>query len=45
MSAMETVEIGARNPEHVDNALAAYEMGMDPQLRSEMSSWTREPEA
>ena len=42
--AVTSVLIGARNPEHIDNALAAFEMGMDPQLRSEMSSWTREPE-
>ena len=37
------VLIGARNAEHVDNALAAQERGMDPELRQEMASWTRGP--
>ena len=32
------VLIGARTPEHIDNALAAYEMGLDPALRAEMSA-------
>lgn len=31
--------VGARTTAHIDNALAAYEMGMDPELRSEMSAW------
>ena len=31
--------VGARTTAHIDNALAAYEMGMDPDLRSEMSGW------
>ena len=33
------VIIGARTPEQVDNALEAYEMGLDPELRTEMSAW------
>ena len=32
--------VGARNPEQIDNALAAFEMGLDPELRAEMASWT-----
>ena len=32
--------VGARNTEQVDNALAAFEMGLDPDLRAEMASWT-----
>lgn len=32
--------VGARNTEQVDNALAALEMGLDPELRAEMASWT-----
>ena len=30
---------GARSTGHIDNALAAYEMGLDPELRAEMSAW------
>ena len=37
------VLIGARNAEHIDNAIAALERGMDPELRHEMASWTRGP--
>ena len=37
------VLIGARNAEHIDNAVAALERGMDPELRREMASWTRGP--
>ena len=33
--------IGARTTDHIDNALAAFEMGMDGELRAEMSAWTR----
>ena len=36
--------IGARTTEHIDGALAAYEMGLDPSLRAEMSGWSRGPE-
>ena len=32
------VLIGARTPEHIDNVLAAHKMGMDPELRYEMST-------
>ncbi len=32
-----SVLIGARTTEHVDNALAAYEMGLDPALRAELA--------
>jgi aryl-alcohol dehydrogenase-like predicted oxidoreductase len=31
--------IGARETRHIDNAVAAYEMGLDPELRAEMSAW------
>ena len=37
------VLIGARNAEHIDNAIAAVERGMDSELRQEMASWTRGP--
>ena len=43
--AITLVLIGARNPEQVDNALAAHDLGLDPELRAEMSSWTRAPGA
>lgn len=33
------VLVGARETRHIDNAIAAYEMGMDSGLRSEMSAW------
>ena len=33
--------IGARRPEHIDNALEASEIRLDPDLRAEMTSWTR----
>ena len=33
--------IGARTTDHVDNALEAFEMRLDPELRAEMSAWTR----
>ncbi len=33
------VLIGVRKPEHIDNALAAYEGGLNKELRNEMSSW------
>ena len=36
--------IGARTTEHIDGALAAYEMGLDPALRAEMSAWGRSAE-
>ena len=34
--------IGARSTDHINGALAAYEMGLDPELRAEMSAWSRE---
>jgi aryl-alcohol dehydrogenase-like predicted oxidoreductase len=37
--AITAVLVGAREPAHIDNALAAYEMGLDPALRAEMSTW------
>ena len=36
--AVTAVLIGARTPEHIDNALAAHKMGMDPELRAEMAT-------
>ena len=33
------VLIGARKIDHIDNALVAFDVGMDPQLRDEMSAW------
>ena len=32
-----SVLIGARTPEHIDNAMAAYEMGLHPELRAELA--------
>ena len=34
-----TVLIGARKTEHIDNALLAADMQLDPQLRQRMSRW------
>ena len=34
-----SVLVGARTADHIDNALAALEMGMPPDLRAEMSAW------
>ncbi len=34
------VFVGARNPGQIDNAITAYEMGMNAELRAELSSWT-----
>jgi len=33
--------IGARSTNHIDNALEAFQMGLDTGLREEMSAWTR----
>ncbi len=33
--------VGARKYDHIDNALASYEMELDPELRAEMASWQR----
>ena len=33
------VLVGARTSEHIDNALAARAMRLDPRLRAEMSDW------
>jgi aryl-alcohol dehydrogenase-like predicted oxidoreductase len=38
-SAVTAVLVGARETRHIDNALEAYDMGLDPGLRSEMSAW------
>ena len=34
-----SVLIGVREKRHIDNALEAYEMGMNQELRDEMSTW------
>ena len=39
--AVSTVLVGARTTAQIDNAIAARAMGMDPELRAELSSWTR----
>ena len=31
--------VGARETRHIDNAVEAYEMGLDPELRAEMAAW------
>lgn len=33
--------IGPQRPEHIDLALAAYDMRLDPNVRKEMTSWAR----
>lgn len=33
--------VGAREPAHLDNAVAALNLGLDAELRAELSSWTR----
>ena len=33
--------VGARIPEHIDSALEASEIRLDPALRAEMTAWTR----
>ena len=37
--AVTAVLVGARETRHIDNAIAAYDMGLDPELRSEMAAW------
>lgn len=37
--AVTAVIIGALKPEQIDQALQAYDMGLDPDLRAEMDSW------
>lgn len=37
-----SVIIGPRTTEQIDDAIAAYEMGLDPELRAEMSGWARD---
>jgi aryl-alcohol dehydrogenase-like predicted oxidoreductase len=39
--AVSTVLVGARTTAQIDNAIEARAMGMDPELRAELSSWTR----
>lgn len=39
--AVSTVLVGARTTSQIDNAIEARAMGMDPDLRAELSSWTR----
>jgi len=34
-----SVLVGARVPQHIENALAALDMGLEPGLRSEMTAW------
>lgn len=41
-TAVTSVIIGTRTTDHIDNAIAALEMGLDPALREEMSNWTRD---
>ena len=36
-----SVLIGPRTTEQIDDAIAAYEMGLDPKVRAEMSAWAR----
>lgn len=38
-SAVTAVLVGARETRHIDNALEAYDMGLDPDMRAEMSAW------
>lgn len=33
--------VGAREKSHIDNAFAAYNMGLSSEVREEMTSWTR----
>ena len=33
--------VGARTPKHIDDALEASEIHLDPELRAEMTAWTR----
>jgi 1-deoxyxylulose-5-phosphate synthase len=33
--------IGPRTPEQIDEAIAAYELGLDTELRAELSAWVR----
>ena len=37
--AITAVLVGARETRHIDNAIAAYDMALDPDLRAEMSAW------
>ena len=37
--AITAIIIGARTPAQVDQAISAYERGMDPELRAEMAEW------
>lgn len=37
--AVTSVLVGARDTRHIDNAVQAYERGLDPELRKEMSAW------
>jgi len=32
--------IGARSTDHIDGALVAHRMGLDPEVRAEMSAWS-----
>jgi aryl-alcohol dehydrogenase (NADP+) len=33
--------IGPRTPEQIDDAISAYELGLDPDVRAELSAWVR----
>ena len=37
--AITAIIIGARTPAQVDQAISAYDRGMDPELRAEMAAW------
>jgi aryl-alcohol dehydrogenase-like predicted oxidoreductase len=39
--AVSTVLVGARTAGQIDNAIEARAMGMTPELRAELSAWTR----
>ena len=39
--AVTAVLIGARTESQIDNAIEARALGLDPDLRAEMSSWTQ----
>ena len=36
---------GPRTTEQIDDAIAAHEMGLNPELRAEMSAWARTVQA
>ena len=38
-----SIIVGARKMDHIDNAITAYRMKLDPHLLEEMTSWTHPP--